>query len=55
MVNTKDSGDVAYTPQGEVGKQCKDCKNYVPVDDKSGNCFGHLVVASGSCRYFTPK
>lgn len=24
---------------------CKDCKHYQPVDDSTGNCFGHEVPA----------
>jgi len=22
---------------------CKDCRFYKPIDDKRGNCFGHIV------------
>ncbi len=48
--------DVQYTPQGEAGKQCKDCRFFNATGDGSaGTCFGHDVVAQGSCNKFTAK
>jgi hypothetical protein len=39
---------------------CKDCKFYTPVDDLTGNCFGHTVscnmpVDKCPAKSFTPK
>jgi len=49
--------EVKYTPQGEPGKTCVDCKFYKPKPDNpgKGDCFGHEVVAQGSCNMFQPK
>jgi len=55
MPDVKTSQDVGYTPLGELGKQCKDCTNYVAADECCGNCFGHNVQATGSCNLFQAK
>lgn len=49
--------EVKYTPQGESGKTCADCKFYTPKPDnpEKGDCFGHEVEATGSCNMFQPK
>ena len=49
--------EVKYTPQGEPGKTCADCKFYTPKPDNPGigDCFGHEVLAQGSCNQFQPK
>lgn len=55
MTEAKTSQEVNYTANGELGKQCKDCINYVPTDETSGNCMGHNVSVSGSCNFFKAK
>jgi hypothetical protein len=55
MAEVKTSQDVGYTKNGEPGKQCRDCANYEAVDDNSGNCFGHQVLATGNCQSFKAK
>lgn len=49
--------DVQYTAQGESGKQCKDCSMYKqdPSKPECGDCFGHQVLAAGSCNMFKAK
>lgn len=49
--------DVQYTPQAEMGKQCKDCQFFEVGGDnpETGKCFGHDVVATGGCNKFVPK
>ena len=49
--------EVKYTPQGEAGKTCADCKFYTPKPDNpgKGDCFGHEVEAQGSCNQFQPR
>jgi len=55
MTNIKTSQEVSYTTNGESGKQCKDCANYISVDETRGICFDHNVVPSGSCIFFKAK
>ena len=55
MTDIKTSQEVNYTANGELGKQCKDCVNYVPTDETCGNCMGHNVSANGSCDFFKAK
>jgi hypothetical protein len=55
MVDLKTSQEVDYTPNGEPGKQCQNCVNYISVDDEGGECMGHKVVATGHCNYFEAK
>jgi len=49
--------EVKYKPRGPVGKQCRDCKYFEPaVDNPSqGKCFGHDVIAQGTCNMFASK
>jgi hypothetical protein len=49
--------EVKYTPKGESGKTCADCKFDKPKPDNpgKGDCFGHEVEAKGSCNMFQPK
>jgi len=49
--------DVKYTPKGEKGRSCADCKHYEAEVSRQGlgKCFGREVVAAGSCAYFEPK
>ena len=47
--------DVKYVEKGEKGKTCADCKHYEDEGDGMGKCFGHEVMAAGSCNYFDPK
>jgi hypothetical protein len=51
------SMDVKYTPKGEKGRSCADCKHYEAEVSRQGlgKCFGREVVAAGSCAYFEPK
>jgi hypothetical protein len=49
--------EVQYKPKGPKGKQCRDC-NFFQADSKDpskGKCFGHDVVAGGSCNMFVSK
>jgi len=52
-----DASDVQYNPQGEEGKQCKDCTEFTAHSDDAmkGDCHGHDVVAGGSCNFFSAK
>jgi len=48
--------EVKYTPKGPDGKQCRDCKFFEPSSDSSrGKCFGHDVIAQGSCNMFASE
>jgi hypothetical protein len=49
--------DVNYTPEGPEGRTCAECTNFRPdeSDPGKGKCFGHTVVATGSCNNFTKK
>jgi len=62
LANTEESKggeevEVKYTPQGEPGKTCANCKFYTPQPDNpgKGDCFGHEVEAKGSCNMFQPE
>ena len=49
--------DVKYTPNGPPGQTCADCAMFAP-DRKNkfmGSCFGHEVLAAGSCNYFKKR
>lgn len=47
--------EIKYTPEGEEGKQCKDCEHFKPTEGNKGNCFGHEVAAEGGCNFFKNK
>jgi len=47
--------DVGYVKRGPEGKTCSECANFVPGKPGKGKCFGHDVVATGSCNRFTRK
>jgi hypothetical protein len=47
--------DVKYVEKGEPGKTCVDCKNYKDKDGVTGDCYGHEVLAAGSCNLFEKK
>ncbi|MFH1427015.1 MAG: hypothetical protein ABIG60_00585 [Patescibacteria group bacterium] len=55
MPDLKSSQDVGYSVSGEEGKQCQNCKYYQMINGYEGNCFGHKVLASGSCNQFLVK
>ncbi len=55
MPEVKTSQEVGYTSQGRSGEQCRDCGNYIPLEDSYGICFDHRVAASGHCNYFKAK
>lgn len=49
--------DVKYVPKGEPGKTCADCK-FFEADKGNpamGKCYGHDVMAEGSCNMFVSK
>lgn len=49
--------DVNYVIEGELGKQCKDCGEFMVHEDNAemGDCHGHEVAAGGSCNLFHAK
>ena len=47
--------EVNYVVKGEPGKTCADCKNYKDKDGMTGDCYGHEVLAAGSCSLFEKK
>lgn len=47
--------DVKYREKGEKGKTCGDCSFFQPEGDKIGKCFGHEVLAGGTCSLFKAK
>ena len=47
--------DVKYTAKGPKGKTCADCKFFESSGDGMGKCFGHEVLAAGSCNMFVVK
>lgn len=55
MDEERTSQEVGYSTAGPADKQCANCKNYKSQDADYGDCFGHKVVATGSCNYFTQR
>jgi hypothetical protein len=49
------SMDVKYTPKGPKGKTCADCQFFENTEDGMGKCFGHEVLAKGSCNMFKTR
>lgn len=51
------ANEVNYTPNGPAGKTCLECTNYQAdaSNPDIGKCFGHDVVATGSCNFFQAK
>jgi predicted DNA-binding transcriptional regulator YafY len=47
--------DVKYVTRGEKDKTCADCSMFKDKGDGMGDCYGHEVLAAGSCNLFTPK
>ncbi len=49
--------EVNYVEQGEPGRTCAECKNFVPDTENEGvgKCFGYTVSAKGSCNLFEAK
>lgn len=47
--------EVKYVEKGEPGKTCADCKNFRNKGDGKGDCYGHEVLAAGSCNLFEKK
>ena len=47
--------DVKYVVKGQPGKTYADCQNFQVEGSGKGKCFGHEVVAQGSCNLFQKK
>lgn len=50
--------DVNYQPVApDATKSCSSCSNFKLNQEKPGmgDCFGHEVVATGTCNFFAPK
>jgi hypothetical protein len=47
--------DVKYVTKGEKGKTCADCGLFKDTGKGMGDCYGHQVLAAGSCNLFAPK
>lgn len=47
--------EVKYVVDGKKGQQCSDCKNFKNKGQGKGDCYGHEVLAGGSCNLFTAK
>ncbi len=47
--------DVKYVTKGPKGKTCADCGFFEKTDGGMGKCFGHEVLATGSCNMFKSK
>jgi len=47
--------DVKYMEKGKKGETCADCKFFEKGDGGTGKCFGHEVLAKGSCNMFAAK
>ncbi len=47
--------DVKYVLKGEPGKTCADCKHFTDKGEGKGDCYGHEVIAQGSCNLFEKK
>jgi len=51
------SPEIRYEKLGPQGRQCRDCKFFEPASASSptGKCFGHEVLAQGTCNMFIAK
>ena len=47
--------DVKYVEKALKGKACKDCQHFEETGGGMGKCFGHEVLAKGSCNMFKSK
>ena len=47
--------DVKYVTKGPKDKTCADCSFFEKGEAGMGKCFGHEVLAAGSCNMFKPK
>ena len=47
--------DVKYVEKGRKGKTCADCQYLESTGAGMGKCFGHEVIAKGSCNMFEAK
>jgi hypothetical protein len=47
--------DVKYVTKGEKGKTCAECNYFKSTGNGMGDCYGHQVLAAGSCDIFAPK
>lgn len=53
MANTK---EVNYKPMADdPQKSCRQCKHFKAEGEEMGDCFGHKVLAKGTCNFFEPK
>jgi hypothetical protein len=44
--------DVKYVTKGQPGRTCADCGYFKEQGEGMGDCFGHAVLAAGSCNLF---
>ena len=50
------TNDVNYKPVADdPAKSCNACKHFQVKDCDKGDCFGHEVLAKGTCNYYEPK
>ena len=47
--------EIKYVVKGEPGKTCADCVMYKDKGNGTGDCYGHEVLAGGSCNMFAKK
>ena len=49
--------EIRYEMPGPEGRQCQECKFFEPSPENpsAGKCFGHDVVARGTCNMFVAK
>ena len=47
--------EIKYVEKGKPGETCADCSFYQDKGDGMGECFGHEVLAAGSCNAFKAK
>jgi len=47
--------DVKYVVKGPAGKTCQDCDYFKAKTNGMGDCYGHEVLAAGSCNMFSAK
>jgi len=47
--------DIKYVEKGKPGETCADCSFFQDKGDGMGECFGHEVMAVGSCNAFKAK